>query len=148
MPINPALRHLYAADWRSLSGDIRFGRAGGRCEACGRPHRRLVYALQDGRWLDPDGLAWRDGAGGEPADEPTLSEAAAMRLVRVVISTAHLDQDPANREPDNLRALCQRRHLSHDLDYHLARRWITCRRRHAGGDLFLDAYSADAPRMG
>jgi hypothetical protein len=74
---------------------------------------------------------------------PTLSDVAGMRLVRVVISTAHLDHDPANGDPDNLRALCQRCHLRHDLEYHVARRWITWRRRHAVGDLFLGAYAAD-----
>ena len=45
-----------------------------------------------------------------------------------------------NRDPANLRALCQRCHLQHDLAYHLRQRWITCRRRSAIGDLFRGIY--------
>jgi hypothetical protein len=58
MPIHPALKGHYAADWRLISDAIRFGRAGGRCEACDRPHRTLIYALADGRWFDPSRQVW------------------------------------------------------------------------------------------
>jgi hypothetical protein len=141
MPIHPALKHHYAADWRRLSDAIRFGRAAGRCEDCGRPHHTLICALTDGRWFDPRRQAWRNGRG-EPTPGPEPSDAATMRQVRVVISTAHLDHDSANRDPVNLRALCQRCHLRHDLAYHLRQRWLTCRRRYAMGDLFLGTYPA------
>lgn len=44
---------------------IRFGRAKGRCEDCGRPHgREPVVHLGDGRWWDEEAASWRDGAGG------------------------------------------------------------------------------------
>ena len=94
MPIHPALKTHYASDWRLISDAIRFDRAGGRCEACGRPHRRLICALADGRWFDPQRQVWRDGRG-ELAPEPRPGDAASMRRVRVVIATAHLDHDPA-----------------------------------------------------
>ena len=35
-------------------------------------------------------------------------------LSRVVLTIAHLDHDPANNDPDNLRALCQMCHNTHD----------------------------------
>jgi hypothetical protein len=38
MPIKKELRRLYPANWRELSAGIKFGRALGRCEDCGRPH--------------------------------------------------------------------------------------------------------------
>lgn len=41
---------------------------------------------------------------------------------RVVLTIAHMDQDKTNNEPDNLRALCQRCHLRHDLGQHIANR--------------------------
>ena len=139
MPIHPTLKDHYAGDWRLLSDAIRFARARGRCEACDRPHRRLIYALADGRWFDPQRQVWRDGRG-ELASEPRPGDAASLRRVRVVIATAHLDHDPANRDQANLRALCQRCHLRHDLADHLRQRRMTCRRRHAIGDLFLGTY--------
>ena len=139
MPIHPALKNHYAGDWRLLSDAIRFARARGRCEACDRPHRRLIYASADGRWFDSQRQVWRDERGAL-APGPRPGDAASMRLVRVVIATAHLDHDPANRDPANLRALCQRCHLRHDLAAHLRQRRVTCRRRYAIGDLFLGTY--------
>ena len=139
MPIHPALKDHYAGDWRLISDAIRFARASGRCEACDRPHRRLIYALADGRWFDPRRQAWRDERG-ELSPGPQPGDAASLRLVRVVIATAHLDHEPANRDPANLRALCQRCHLRHDLAAHLRQRRVTCRRRYAIGDLFLGTY--------
>ena len=38
MPIRPDLRNLYPAHWSELSRKVRFERAGGVCEDCGRPH--------------------------------------------------------------------------------------------------------------
>ena len=52
MPIRPEHRFFYPIDWRELSMAIRFGRAQGRCESCGRPHGQMVYHLGDGRWWD------------------------------------------------------------------------------------------------
>ena len=37
----------------------------------------------------------------------------------VVLTVAHLDQNPKNNHLDNLAALCQRCHLAHDRDHHL-----------------------------
>lgn len=139
MPIHPAMKHHYAADWRRISASVRFGRAAGRCETCARPHRTLIYALADGRWLDPQHQTWRNTRA-EPSSVPDPVDLATLRSVRVVISTAHLDHDSANRDPANLRALCQRCHLQHDLAHHLRQRWITCRRRYAIGDLFWGMY--------
>ena len=63
MPIRPEHRFFYPIDWPQLSAVIRFGRARGRCEGCGRPHGRMVYHLGDGRWWDAETGRWRDGWG-------------------------------------------------------------------------------------
>lgn len=55
MPIRPHNRFFYPIDWRELSEVIRFGRAKGCCEQCGRPHGQLVFHLGDGRWWDAVG---------------------------------------------------------------------------------------------
>jgi hypothetical protein len=69
-------------------------------------------------------------------------EATRFRMTRVVIAAAHLDSDPTNNRPKNLRALCRRCHMQHDRPHHLALRWITYRPRLAVGDLFLGLYPA------
>jgi hypothetical protein len=38
MPIRAQHRGLYPFDWQQLSRAVRFKRAHGRCEHCGRPH--------------------------------------------------------------------------------------------------------------
>lgn len=141
MPILARYRWLYPFDWPQLSALVRFKRAGGRCEECGRPHRQLVYHLGDGRWWDQEGQTRRSGQGRPLPRLPTLAEDdPTLRTTRVVLAAAHLDHDPTNNRLRNLRALCQRCHMLHDRDEHQRRRWLTLRMRKALGDLFLGPY--------
>lgn len=64
------------------------------------------------------------------------SEFSADRLVRIVLTIAHLDHQPEHSDDENLRAYCQRCHLLHDLDHHKANAAKTRRARLAVGDLF------------
>lgn len=142
MPIRSELRTLYPSNWAALSRRIRFERAGGRCQGCGRPHLARVRCLPDGRWFDETAGTWRDRRG-RVARWPDLIDAVHFRLTRVVLAAAHLDNDPANNRLSNLKGLCQRCHMLHDRPFHLAQRWLTYRRRWAVGDLFLGRYSGD-----
>ena len=139
MPIRRELRWLYPIDWPQLSALVRFGRAGGRCERCGRPHGWTVHHLGDGRWFDAEAEVWRDGRGREIAS-PAYAEYKRLRRTRVVLAAAHLDHDPTNNRPRNVRALCQRCHLLHDRPHHLAQARLTVLMRRALGDLFLGPY--------
>ena len=139
MPIRRELRPLYPAHWRELSRRVRFERAGGACEGCGRPHGLTIRCLPDGRWFDSGLGTWRDRRG-RPSRWPDLEEMTWQYTTRVVLAAAHLDNDPANNRLRNLRSLCQRCHLVHDRAWHLLQRWITYRLRYARGDLFLGPY--------
>ncbi len=139
MPIRRELRPLYPRHWRELSRRVRFERAGGRCQDCGRPHLERLRCLPDGRWFDPAAGTWRDRRG-RSCRWPDLIDAIRQRSTRVVLAAAHLDHDPGNNRLRNLRALCQRCHMLHDRSYHLAQRWVTYRRRYALGDFFLGHY--------
>jgi len=110
MPIRADRKALYPANWREISNRIRFERAGGRCEGCGRHHGELVEGYRPGR------------------------------ITRVVLTTAHRNHDPRDNSEANLAAWCQRCHLAHDLVEHLAQRRRTLRRRAAAGDLFTGPY--------
>ena len=141
MPIRAEMRWFYPIDWPQLSRHVRFERDRGLCQECGRPHGKTVRCLPDGRWSDTDQHIWRD-ASGRPAPWLDIVEATRIRQTRVVLAAAHLDHDPANNRPRNLKSLCQRCHLIHDRPLHLARRRITYLLRRALGDLFLGPYSA------
>lgn len=91
----------YPPNWKELSRWIRFHRASNRCE--GSP----AY---------PDCNA----ANGRP--HPITGST-------VVLTVAHLDHDTTNNDLANLRAMCQRCHLTHDAKYHAINAAIT-RRQH------------------
>ena len=135
MPINPNLRPLYPPDWRELAARIKFERAGGRCERCGRPHGARVLVVGEGGWLDPETGERYDDRGRSlgwcrPSDWP------AGRLVKTILTCAHLDQNPAHNDPANLAALCPRCHLRHDRRQHVQSAYRNRRQRRAAGDLF------------
>ena len=137
MPIRRHHRWLYPIDWHELSISIRFRRAKGRCEGCGRPHGRLVLHLGDRRWWDEDLGRWRDGVGKAVRHRrPPHSLLEHTRTTRVVLATCHRDHNPTNNEASNLAALCQRCHMLHDRPEHLRRRRLTyLARRALGGPL-------------
>ena len=142
MPIRPQLKWLYPIDWPQLSVLIRFKRAKGRCENCGRPHGTSVQHLRDGRWWDQFEQTWRNGQGrAVRSAPPPIRDDPSVHVTRVVLAAAHLDHDPTNNRLRNLKALCQRCHMLHDRDEHHRRRQITYRMRKALGDLFLGPYS-------
>ena len=140
MPIRPELRWFYPIDWPQVSRWVRFVRAQGRCETCGRPHGEVVRCLDDGRWWDEARAAWRDGRG-RHAPSPAPGTLGA-RSTKVILAAAHLDHDPSHcgHKHRNIRALCQRCHLMHDRVEHRRRIRITLHRRRAIGDLFTGAY--------
>jgi hypothetical protein len=141
VPIRPEYRWLYPIDWPQLSALIRFSRAKGCCEGCGRPHGRIVFALPDGRWWDGMEGTWRTGRGRLlQRRTPKAEQLVSLKATRVVLATAHRDHDPTNNRPRNLVAFCQRCHLGHDREEHQRRRRLTLLRRKALGDLFSGAY--------
>jgi len=140
MPIRAEYKWFYPIDWPQLSAMIRFVRAKGRCEACGRPHGHEIKHLGDGRWWDQESWTWRDGCGRRLPCLASRSDNLSVRTTKVVLATAHLDHDPTNNRPRNLKALCQRCHMLNDRSEHRRRRWLTLHMRKAAGDLFLGAY--------
>jgi len=117
MPIRPELRPLYPPHWRELSARVRFERARGKCQGCGRPHLAQLRCLPDARWFDESAASWRDRRG-RSTRWPDLVEATWLRTTRVVLAAAHLDSDPTNNRLANLRSLCQRCHMLHDRPHH------------------------------
>jgi len=92
MPIRPENRSRYPKDWKQISERIRFGRAGGRCECeghCGIEHGDRCVARHGDRHPDTNSI--------------------------VVLTVAHLDHEPENCHPGNLKAMCQRCHNRYDM---------------------------------
>jgi 5-methylcytosine-specific restriction endonuclease McrA len=109
MPIRPEERDRYPKDWRQIRGWI-LARAGNRCE--GSP----AY---------PDCRAEND-------------EFHPITGSIVVLTIAHLDHTPENVDAENLRAWCQRCHLTYDARHHAKNAAATRRRKLGNLDLFPD----------
>jgi hypothetical protein len=105
MPIRTELRPLYPPHWRELSSHVRFERAGGKCQRCGRPHLVLLRCLPDGRWFDKKTATWRDRRG-RPARWPDLVEAILHPIVgRVAIQVRRCEHDARHPKPSRLHKI-------------------------------------------
>lgn len=90
----------------------------------------------DRRRLYPEARAWREiraqtlrragyrceGSPRFPACRAEHGNPHPVTGARVVLTCAHLDHNPENNALTNLRQLCQRCHLAHDVEEHAARR--------------------------
>jgi hypothetical protein len=136
MPIRPENRDRYPPDWPQIRARI-LERAKHRCEQCcvrngawgyrdagtfHRVHKQgAIEAVRSGReWVKPPFLL-----GGH-------------RIIEIVLTIAHLDHQPENCDPSNLRALCQRCHLAYDHEHHQQTAYAT-RREGRAIDMFGDA---------
>lgn len=62
----------------------------------------------------------------------------AQTSIIVVLTIAHLNHDPADCRPDNLKAWCQRCHLSYDQPLHKKNAALTRRAKKNNLELFAN----------
>jgi hypothetical protein len=111
----PMQRDLYPSDWDEIARSIKEA-AGWQCQECGRPCRRpgesidnLVIRLQIDHYND-----WADELADWVEDDEFGYHEAPVRVGRFVLTVAHLNHQPADCHPENLRALCAPCHLRYD----------------------------------
>ena len=107
MPIKPENRARYPKDWKRIADAIR-ERAMQQCE--GSPAYPQCRALN--------------------------GELHPVTGSRVVLTVAHLDHTPENCAPQNLKAMCQRCHLTYDAVYHARNAYATRKAAAMTADLF------------
>lgn len=133
MPIRPENRNRYPAEWPQIRAAI-LERARYRCEGCSVPDYAVGYRDAEGRFIPLRGSGPCDAAGqGEhwPSGQPLgYAQARAFadlyncctderdadgnRWIVVVLTVAHLNHQPEDCRPENLRAFCQACHSRHD----------------------------------
>jgi hypothetical protein len=100
----PIEKDRYPTHWPTLALDLK-SKQEWTCEHCGKQCRKPKEPLSvfaERVYGGIDGDDWK-----EAVDCPG----------KFVLTTAHLDQNPANNDPNNLRALCSGCHLNYDRDY-------------------------------
>ena len=126
-PIKPENKARYPKDWPQIRARIR-ERAQDRCEECDVPNH--VYRLNStDQWTT------------NPLQAETWRLVDGDKVTYIVCTVAHLDHQPKNCDPANLKFLCQRCHLRYDSEHHKQTAYQTRRQHKAAGDLFDDHIS-------
>lgn len=105
MPIKPEDKARYPSNWKSIRAEI-LERAQHCCEFCSVENYAIGYRDEDGKFHKTEGHA---------------ADAAAIdgeKIIKIVLTIAHLNHTPEDCRPENLRALCQRCHLRYDVEHH------------------------------
>lgn len=140
MPIRKENQWRYPANWPEISAAIR-ERAWNMCEACGVENHRLGCRDDDGTFLPalPTGddglrLTWP-----KPGDYAACQKGERRiwgRIIRIVLTVAHLNHQPEDCRPENLRCWCQRCHNRYDAAERRRGIKARARARAAMADLF------------
>jgi 5-methylcytosine-specific restriction endonuclease McrA len=140
MPIRAENKNRYPRNWPAIAAGIR-ARAGNACEECVVANRALGGRDHKGRWCaarptGTDGMRLIWPRPGDWAWCSGTDAAVYLRIVRIVLTVAHLNHLPEDCRPENLRAWCQRCHNRYDAATRARGIRERARRGLAAGDLF------------
>ncbi len=143
MPISAENMKLYpggsihSKEWKAIRFEI-LERAEHRCEFCSVPDRKLIFRTNSGFILE-DGETY-DFAGNF-ITVARGSEFPDGKFVKIILTIMHLDHDPTNNDPENLKAGCQRCHNKWDAPHRAKNAAKTRRKKSAQTDLedYLEA---------
>lgn len=111
----------YHRKWDVISFIARYEWAGNTCQQCGvRNHALIRRVPKSDQWSYANGcdLVWMSALRvGQGWDESRARK--YLGLTEVILTVSHTDRDRENNRKSNLRALCQRCHLLHDLPQHV-----------------------------
>lgn len=140
MPIRPERAGLYpggsikSPEWRAIRERIG-ERSGWRCETCGAPHMTMIargsYRGRDAYMVLETCDVFCAETGLHMTKMRCTSEFGAQKVLKVVLTVAHLNHDEGDSRPENLAHLCQRHHLRLDAKHH-ARNAARTRRKRDG----------------
>lgn len=99
MPVN---QYVYSPEWNDVIRPAALKRAGYKCEVCGVSNKSRIIRLANDGWLEADDtvLHWAQREG--------------VKVVRIILTVAHLNHIVTDNRPENLKVLCQLHHLQAD----------------------------------
>jgi len=104
MPIRPENKDRYPTNWPEIRQKI-LDRAHNCCEICGVPNHAVGYRDSSCQFVELHGYE---------ADPDFWDGKIALKIVKIVLTIMHLDHNPENCDPANLKAACQRCHNRYD----------------------------------
>ena len=139
MPIRPSEKARYPKNWLEIRQRI-LQRAGYRCEQCGVPNHAWIWRDQKGKWHFAGKRALREAGFDKPPFRVACTfedgRTGTIKVIKIVLTIAHLDHVPENCDESNLRAWCQKCHLTYDAKHHARNAAHTRRSRFNNLELF------------
>lgn len=117
MPMN---RKLYPKNWNAIARKVK-DKAFWTCQECQRPCRppsKTWEQFED--WVMEEHPDWWPDFYEEVIHRGVLIE--EFRKNRFTLTVAHLNHDPSDNRPENLKALCSVCHLEYDKPKHIETR--------------------------
>jgi len=119
MPIKPENKKLYPDNWKDISKYIRFERAENKCEVCGVDNYKHIFRgiwKGDSIYLDMDGYVYNASNSSLILHNSELIGVSLLsdKIIKIILTVAHLDHDPRNNDHSNLKAMCQKCHNNYD----------------------------------
>lgn len=134
----------YPENWKTEIRPAILKRANDRCEFCKvKNHRYVLRGTINGEhfYQYDNGIICRSD-NGDYYDSAAMGwlfdEKSTGKLVKIVLTIAHLDHDVKNNDFTNLKALCQRCHNRHDVKQRIINRSKTKLMRDGQLELFKE----------
>jgi hypothetical protein len=105
----------YPKKWKTEIRDAILQRAKNCCEFCGVENYAIGYRDKNGFWNDIE-MSFAGDVIAEDARD------MGYKVIKIVLTIAHLDHNVNNNDFSNLKALCQRCHNRYDVGFRKANR--------------------------
>lgn len=109
MPINQ--KH-YHPDWKDKIRPRILKRDNYRCKVCGVPNKTEIIRTSNDNWLKVDSLIRAE------------AKKTGQKIVKIVLTVAHLNHIVTDNRDENLSSLCQLHHIQHDRDHKVQMRKV------------------------
>lgn len=101
----------YPQNWKSEIRPRILERDGNCCKVCGVANYDIGYRDEKEKWHKIECSMQGDVDAEEAKDK-------GYKIIKIVLTIAHLDHDTNNNSEDNLAAMCQLHHLRYDIKHH------------------------------
>lgn len=134
--MSPIKYSLYPKNWRTEIRPAILERANNCCEECGVANYSQGYRDKDGKFYEWSYVWDLLERSGRDLFDDVLSHCSEAKMIKIVLTVAHMDHCITNNDYSNLKALCQRCHLRHDIQHHKANARKTIDRKKGLQNLF------------
>ena len=115
----------YPKNWKTEIRPMILERANNCCEFCRIPNYKMIIR---GNWngvncyQDENGFIYDETDSKEIGSDYVGEVHPTNKIIKVVLTIAHLDNDISNNSDSNLKALCQKCHNNLDIEFRKSNR--------------------------